>query len=413
MAAVIGWYGPLIDLCNAPFHVGEYVQLLVFVHKSTPLQYKLLQGGEVVRTDIQVGDDTRRFFSISVWQKNMGSTIVAGSVGLLQNVKVTRFGDFVEARTVQCSSFRCFVNSHKLLFSEGADSSIEELRVSIATKEKLRKVVEWVRRSELTISYVGPQSSKKRKLASINWAVNEDTQSQHCFSLSDVLYITSSCRAKFSASVGEIFLPVKWKSLNETEVERRFIKQRLCTMGDRCLADDLICSGCQHCGAPLSSELGFNIAQGTNPLYCPKSSNHIHTISLIYRPFMLYVWDDFEYIPLLVTNKQAEVLFGNISAENVYSSFKKEKEVKIMEYNEVQVQNNSAARASAQNNAKTQLQRKQTRNTYLIWLILLKTILQQGKCSPLRFQVKVNPSKDVESGRFELVSMSIPCPVAT
>ncbi|XP_063941750.1 uncharacterized protein LOC108203509 isoform X3 [Daucus carota subsp. sativus] len=379
MAAVIGWYGPLIDLCNAPFHVGEYVQLLVFVHKSTPLQYKLLQGGEVVRTDIQVGDDTRRFFSISVWQKNMGSTIVAGSVGLLQR----------------------------------ADSSIEELRVSIATKEKLRKVVEWVRRSELTISYVGPQSSKKRKLASINWAVNEDTQSQHCFSLSDVLYITSSCRAKFSASVGEIFLPVKWKSLNETEVERRFIKQRLCTMGDRCLADDLICSGCQHCGAPLSSELGFNIAQGTNPLYCPKSSNHIHTISLIYRPFMLYVWDDFEYIPLLVTNKQAEVLFGNISAENVYSSFKKEKEVKIMEYNEVQVQNNSAARASAQNNAKTQLQRKQTRNTYLIWLILLKTILQQGKCSPLRFQVKVNPSKDVESGRFELVSMSIPCPVAT
>lgn len=133
----------------------------------------------------------------------------------------------------------------------------------------------------------------------------------------------------------------------------------------------------------------------------------------MYNLLQLYVWDDFEYIPLFVTNKQAEVLFGNISAENVYSSFKKEKEVKIMEYNEVQVQNNSAARASAQNNAKTQLQRKQTRNTYLIWLILLKTILQQGKCSPLRFQVKVNPSKDVESGRFELVSMSIPCPVAT
>lgn len=49
------------------------------------MQYKLLQGGEVVRTDIQVGDDTRRFFSISIWQKKMGSEIVAGSVGLLQS----------------------------------------------------------------------------------------------------------------------------------------------------------------------------------------------------------------------------------------------------------------------------------------------------------------------------------------
>ncbi|KAK1371057.1 Nucleic acid-binding [Heracleum sosnowskyi] len=413
MASAIGWYGPLIDLCNASSHVAEFVQFLVFVHKSTPVQYKLLQGGEVVRTDIQVGDDTRRFFSISVWQKKMGSEIVAGSVGLLQNVKVTRFGDFVEARTVQCSSFRCLVDSNKFLFSGGADSLIEEIRVSIATKEKLRKVVQWVRRSEPTISNTGSQSYKKKNLTSINWAVNEDTQSQHCFSLSDVLYMTSSCKAKFSASVGEIFLPVTWKSLNEIEVERRFIKQRLCTMGDNYLADDLICSGCQHCGAPLSSELGFNIAQGTNPLYCPKSSNHIHTISLIYRPFMLYVWDDSEYIPLLVTNKQAEVLFGNISAENVYSSFRRVKDVQTLEYNKVQEQKLCAAEAISQNDARAHQQRKQTRNTYLIWLILLKSILQQRKNSPLRFQVRVDPSKDSENGRFELLSMSIPCPVAT
>ncbi|KAL8110216.1 uncharacterized protein LOC141670915 [Apium graveolens] len=414
MASAIGWYGPLIDLCNASSHVGEFVQLIVFVHKSTPAQYKLLQGGEVVRTDIHVGDDTHRFFSISVWQKKMGSEIVAGSVGLLQNVKVTRFGDFVEARTVQCSSFRCLVDSHKFLFSEGANSLIEELRVSIATKEKLRKVVEWVRRSEPTISNVGSQhDKKKKKLTTINWAVNEDTQSQYCFSLSDVLNMTSSCKANFSASVGEIFLPVTWKSLNENEQERRFIKQRLCTMGDSYLADDLICSGCQHCGAPLSSELGFNIAQGTNPLYCLKSSNHIHTISLIYRPFMLYVWDDFEYIPLLVTNKQAEVLFGNISAENVYSSFRSVKDVQTLGYSKVQEQKHTAARAISQNDAKAHQKRKHTRNIYLIWLILLKTILQQGKTSPLRFQVRVDPSKDLESGRFELVSMSIPCPVAT
>lgn len=34
----IGWYGPLIDLSSAAFHVGDLVQLIVFVHRSTPLQ---------------------------------------------------------------------------------------------------------------------------------------------------------------------------------------------------------------------------------------------------------------------------------------------------------------------------------------------------------------------------------------
>ena len=36
--AGMGWYGPLIDLSRASSHVGDYVQLLVFVHKSTPIQ---------------------------------------------------------------------------------------------------------------------------------------------------------------------------------------------------------------------------------------------------------------------------------------------------------------------------------------------------------------------------------------
>lgn len=28
-------------------------------------------------------------------------------------------------------------------------------------------------------------------------------------------------------------------------------------MGDKYLAEDLICSGCQLCGSPLNSELGY------------------------------------------------------------------------------------------------------------------------------------------------------------
>ncbi|KAK1279318.1 hypothetical protein QJS04_geneDACA020694 [Acorus gramineus] len=35
----------------------------------------------------------------------------------------------------------------------------------------------------------------------------------------------------------------------------------------------------------------------------------------------LYVWDESAQIPLLVKNKSAEALFGNITADNVYKSF--------------------------------------------------------------------------------------------
>lgn len=38
MTSAIGWYGPLIDLSNAALHVGDFVQLLVLVHRSTPVQ---------------------------------------------------------------------------------------------------------------------------------------------------------------------------------------------------------------------------------------------------------------------------------------------------------------------------------------------------------------------------------------
>lgn len=46
--AGMGWYGPLIDLSRASSHVGDYVQLLVFVHKSTPIQMSGLQDLEIL-----------------------------------------------------------------------------------------------------------------------------------------------------------------------------------------------------------------------------------------------------------------------------------------------------------------------------------------------------------------------------
>lgn len=112
MASAFGWYGPLIDIRSAPSHIGDFVQLLVFVHRSFPVQvslnflslfillvciilpftsipesqYKSSKGGYVTRTDIQVGDDTTPYFGVSLWQKDMGSKLAPGDVVLLQSI---------------------------------------------------------------------------------------------------------------------------------------------------------------------------------------------------------------------------------------------------------------------------------------------------------------------------------------
>ncbi|KAF3942563.1 hypothetical protein CMV_030792 [Castanea mollissima] len=46
---------------------------------------------------------------------------------------------------------------------------------------------------------------------------------------------------------------------------------------------------------------------------------------LFQEDIQLYVWDESEYLPLLVRNKAAEILFGNITAESVYLCYREEK----------------------------------------------------------------------------------------
>lgn len=53
---------------------------------------------------------------------------------------------------------------------------------------------------------------------------------------------------------------------------------------------------------------------------------------------------------------------------------------------------------------------KEKPDFHLIWLIMIKCLLNQGKNSPFCFQISVNPEKNVENGRFELVSLTMPIP---
>lgn len=95
----------------------------------------------------------------------------------------------------------------------------------------------------------------------------------------------------------------------------------------------------------------------------------------------MYVWDDSQYIPLLVTNKVAELLFGNISAESVYSCYKREKSSQMLDSKIILTTGspNDAERESTNLHPSSGGKiAAETRNTYLIWLILLKTLPDKG-----------------------------------
>ncbi|KAF5809488.1 putative nucleic acid-binding protein [Helianthus annuus] len=384
--AAIGWYGPLINLSEAPSHIGHFVQLLVLVHRTLPVEYKSSGGGRVIRTDVQVGDDTRPYFGVSIWNnKHMESVLKAGNVVLLQNVKVTRFGDAVEARTVQQSSIKCLIDSYESIRSEGVNNLMKVQHIGIASKEKLKKVITWVLRVE-PILFKRISHNFKRNQNSANWKFPEEMQHKDCLSLVEVSNLNDSCNASFFASVGEMFLPMHLPDIDE---ERMFIRSRICSSAYGNLAEDLVCTGCQLCGAPLNSEFGSRIEQKTVPLYCQKSLNRLHVVGLIYRPFLLYVWDDSTYIPLVIKNKAAEILFGNIKAESVHSSYRKQARGQLI---------NKGAEAQCGRGL----------NFYTLWLVLLKSLLQPGKNSPLKFEVCVDTTKSWENGRFEMVSLSLP-----
>ncbi|XVF36874.1 hypothetical protein REPUB_Repub19eG0096300 [Reevesia pubescens] len=422
------WYGPLIDLSNASHHVGHFVQLLVFVHRSTPVQYKLSKGGEIIKTDIQVGDDTLPLFSVSLWKKEMRSIVVAGDVVLLQNVKITKFRDVFEGTTVDWSSLHPLIHPYHSLVSKGAVELVAECRVGIPVKEKLRKVIEWVQRTGYTaIDNVEAYNSQNRQLFR-NWKVPEPNKFRDCPSLSEVLRLTSHCKAIFSASVGEIFLPITWRPIGKSENENMFISRRLCISGDNNLAEDLICTGCRLCGSPLDPEHGSTSGKNSLPLYCEKSSDRLHVVCLIYRPFMLYIWDESDHMPLLVKNNAAEKLFGNIKAERVYLCYREYKHDKNPDPGYVGRKGHHGTRIGSSPKAagtsyadccSTDAHKRQESgqnegcnkniNVFLIWLVILKMLLQHGKNSSLKFEVAVNASLDTENGRFEMISVSTPC----
>uniref|UniRef100_A0A1D1XSD4 Ferrochelatase n=2 Tax=Anthurium amnicola TaxID=1678845 RepID=A0A1D1XSD4_9ARAE len=421
-AAVTGWYGPLIDLSRAASHVGDFVQLLVLVrhYPSHPIQVKFRASnrGAMHRTLIQIGDNTRAFFCLSIANNHLGSTMHAGDVVLLQNVKLARYAEVFEAVATQISSVQVLIHSCQLVSMIGVDELIACCKVGINTREKLKKVVEWAHKTESLLRSIKQVPYHNGKQSTKNWKSQEENKSRNCTSVSEVLCLTESCKINFLACIGEIIL--QSQRPHEVVKNKLLLGKRLLRKADS-IVEDIICTGCTRCGCPINSRLldGMEF-----PLYCQNSGDYHHSVSFIYQPLLLYVWDHSKHITLLVRNKAAEMLFGNITAEDVYKCFEV---VKLDALRKQEPRPNDGGplyseipNGTESTNGSQQLEcRKVAKHTdytkkldsYSIWLLLIKLLLHNEN-SPFKFEVSVNLETDKDSGRFELVSLTMPHYVA-
>lgn len=98
-------------------------------------------------------------------------------------------------------------------------------------------------------------------------------------------------------------------------------------------------------------------------------------------------------------------MFGNIRAEEVYAWYQREKHWKTPVDNPIAKPRSSGTDNSIGLKGHSVGVKP---NLYRVWLILLKTLLQKEKNSLLKFKVHIDANRDWESGKFEMVSVSLP-----
>eukprot|EP00267_Zea_mays_P050335 XP_020403114.1 uncharacterized protein LOC100273399 isoform X1 [Zea mays] len=393
MAAVVSWYGPLIDLSAAASHVGGFVQLLAVVRRLLPHQ-NAATGRTYQRTIAEVGDDTRSSFSVSLWSSKHNSTIIAGDVLLLQNIKIVQFRNGLEGRASQMSSVQVLLNSKDLLDTEpeGICELISSCKVGNATKSKLRKVAEWIIHTKCALG----ESHHQMQVVSKNWKLAKENESAHFLSISELISQRKLCNINIYACIGKMVLvssPTSPLKVNLSVIDRRSFKEH----SD--IVRDLVTAGCKLCGSPLYHK---NLhEENTFALDCPNNPKYLHVPGQIYRPFLIYIYDQSGQVPLLVRNRAAETLFANITADDVSECHNSH--MLSETYESCNLSTPGTVDDCGNKEIAKRRKTEQKPNFYLIWLTLIKCLLSQGSNSPFCFQISVNPEKNVEDGRFELV----------
>ncbi|KAJ1271256.1 hypothetical protein BS78_06G115300 [Paspalum vaginatum] len=402
MAAVVSWYGPLIDLSAAASHVGGFVQLLAAVRSVLPHQERNAATGRTYQKAIvEVGDDTRSSFCVSLWSSKHTSTIVAGDVLLLQNIKIVEFRNGLEGRASQISAVQILLNSKGLLNAEpeGIGDLISSCKVGDTTKSKLRRVADWTLRSKCATG----ENHHQLQVVSKNWKETKENGSTDFLSVSELLSQRKFCNLNVYACIAKIVLmgsPTCHLKANLTVIDKHSFKEQ------NEIVRDFITAGCKLCGSPLYHK-NFQ-GENTFALDCLHNPKYLHVPGQIYRPFLIYVYDQSGQVPLLVRNKAAEILFANIIADDLSECYKRHMLLETYEPGNF----SASGMIDGSGNKEIPKRRKseQKPNFHLIWLILIKCLLSQGNNSPFCFQILVSPDKNVEDGRFELVSLTMPIP---
>ena len=122
----------------------------------------------------------------------------------------------------------------------------------------------------------------------------------------------------------------------------------------------------------------------------------------------IYIYDQSGQVPLPVRNRAAETLFANIIADDVSECHKSH--MLSETYESCNLSNSGMIDDSGNKEIAKRRKTEQKPNFYLIWLILIKCLLSQGNNSSFCFQISVNPEKNVEDGRFELIYLTMPIP---
>ncbi|TVU14333.1 hypothetical protein EJB05_37796 [Eragrostis curvula] len=402
MAAIVSWYGPLIDLAAAASHVGGFVQLLASVRRVTHHQEQNATTGRIYdKTIFEVGDDTRSSFSVSLWSSKHTSTIVVGDILLLQNIKIVEFRNGLEGRASQISAAQVLLSSEALMNLEACSLGIGELvsscKVGDATRSKLRRVAEWTLRTKCALK------ENHHQVISKNWKEATAKESTDAWSIAELLCQSKLCNMSVYASIGKIVLA---KSPTSHFKGKMSVLDKHSWKEHNDIVKDFITTGCKLCGSPLY-EKNVN-GENTSANDCPNNPKYLHVLGQIYKPFMMYIYDQSGQVPLLVRNKAAEILFANIVADDLSECYKSHQCMLLETCESGNVSPSGKIDFTGSNGIAKKRKTEQKPNFHLIWLIMVKCLL--GKNSPFCFQISVNPEKHVEDGRFELLSLTMPIP---
>ncbi|CAN6235196.1 unnamed protein product [Urochloa humidicola] len=399
MASVVSWYGPLIDLSAAASHVGGFVQLLAAVRRVLPHQEQNAATGRTYRkTIVEVGDDTRSSFCVSLWSSKQSSDMIAGDVLLMQNIKIVEFRNGLEGRASQISAVQVLLNSKDLMNPQGIGELIASSKVGDATKSKLRRVMEWTLRTKCALG----ESHQQLQVTSKNWKEAKEKESTGSLCISELLSQRELCNINVYACIAKMVLvssPASHSKGHLPVIDINYLKEH------NDIVRDFIIAGCKLCGSPLNHK---NVhGENTFAIDCPNNPKYLHVPGQIYKPFMIYVYDQSGQVPLLVRNKAAEILFANIIADDVSECYKRPMllETYVKSGN---LRTSGTIDDAGSKEVTKRIKTVQKPNFHEIWLIMIKCLLNQGSNSPFCFQILINPEKNVEDGRFELVSMTMP-----